>query len=188
MAGSNPTAVRRGIEKAVAAAGAYAGGWPNRSPSKEEIANVGAISANNDRAIGELLADALEKVGKDGVITVEEGKTADTTLEFVEGMQFDKGYISPYFINKPAEMECELEDALIFINEKKISNLRELVPILEKVESNRPAAVDHCGGRRWRGADRAGRQQASRRTECLCGESTGIRRSSQGDAERHRRR
>ncbi len=101
------------------------------------MANVGAISANNDLVIGELLADALERVGKDGVITVEEGKTTDTKVEYVDGMQFDKGFISPYFINRPAEMDCELEDALILIHEKKISNLRDLVPILEKSGSQR---------------------------------------------------
>ncbi len=132
-AGSNPMAVRRGIDKAVDAAVEQLKKMSKPVSSKAEISQVGAISANNDKAIGDLLADAMEKVGKDGVITVEEGKTIDTTLEFVEGMQFDKGYVSPYFINQTADMECLLEDALVLIFEKKISNLRELIPILEQV-------------------------------------------------------
>ena len=138
-AGSNPTAVRRGIEKGVAAAVQRLMEMARKVQRPEEIAQVGAISANNDRAIGDLLAEALQKVGKDGVITVEEGKTTETTVRFVDGMQFDKGFVSPYFVNKPAEMECQLDDALILIHEKKISNLRELVPLLEKVaQSGKP--------------------------------------------------
>ncbi len=142
VAGSNPTAVRRGIEKAIATIEEFLIDMAKPVNKKEEITNVGAISANNDRSIGELLADALEKVGKDGVITVEEGKTRDTTLDIVEGMQFDKGFTSPYFINKPAEMECELEDALILIFEKKISNLRDMLPLLEKIsKASKPLLI-----------------------------------------------
>jgi len=132
-AGSNPAAVRRGIEKAVEAAIEHLYSMAKRVDGKEDIANVGTISANNDRVIGQLLAEAMEKVGSDGVITVEEGKTAETTYKVVEGMQFDKGYISPYFINRAPEMDCLMEDVLILIHEKKISNLRDLIPLLEKV-------------------------------------------------------
>ena len=141
-AGSNPTAVRRGIEKGVAAAVQRLMEMARTVSRPEEVAQVGAISANNDRAIGDLLAEALQKVGKDGVITVEEGKTTETTVRFVDGMQFDKGFVSPYFINKPAEMECQLDDALILIHEKKISNLRDLLPLLEKAaQSGKPLLI-----------------------------------------------
>ena len=136
VAGGNPTAVRRGIDKAVEAANAKLHDMAKPVTSKDEVASVGAISANNDKAIGELLAEALHRVGKDGVITVEEGKTTDTKVEYVDGMQFDKGYVSPYFINRPATMDVLLEDALILIYEKKISNLRDLVPILEKASTS----------------------------------------------------
>ncbi len=141
--GANPMAVRRGIEKAVEAAVTELRDHLSRPVSKkEEIAQVGSISANNDPKIGNLLADAVERVGRDGVITVEEGKTAETTLEFVEGMQFDKGYLSPYFVTSPTTMEAILDDALILLFEKKISNLRDLVPLLERVvQSGKPLLI-----------------------------------------------
>jgi len=141
-AGANPMAVRRGIERAVEGAVAFFQSISREVSSKEEIAQIGAISANNDDAIGNLLADAMERVGKDGVITVEEGKGIDTTLEFVEGMQFDKGYISPYFVTNPADMEAVMEDPYLLIFEKKISNLRDLVPVLERVsQAGKPLLI-----------------------------------------------
>ena len=140
--GANPTVVRRGIDKAVEAAIAKLEELAKPVSSKEEIAQVGAISANNDDAIGELLADAMEQVGRDGVITVEEGKSNETTLELADGLQFEKGYISPYFVTDPAEMKAVLEDCLILIFEKKISSLREFVPLLEKVaQTGKPLLV-----------------------------------------------
>jgi len=133
VAGANPMELKRGIDMAVAAVVEYLKSITKAVKKSEEIAQVGTISANNDPEIGKLLANAMEKVGKDGVITVEEGKSNETTLDLVEGMQFDKGYISPYFINKPQRMEVEFEDPLILIYEKKISNVREMLPLLEKV-------------------------------------------------------
>lgn len=141
-AGANPMAVQRGIEKAVDAATEFLDTITKRLTKKEEMKQVAAISANNDETIGALMADAFEKVGKDGVITVEEGKTSETTLEFVEGMQFDKGYISPYFVTDPMEMTAEYEDCQILIYEKKISSTRDMLPLLQKVaQSHKPLLI-----------------------------------------------
>src|SRR5947209_987860 len=141
-AGANPMAVQRGIDKAVNAALEALDGLTKRLTKKEEMQQVASISANNDPTIGTLMADAFEKVGKDGVITVEEGKTSETVLEFVEGMQFDKGYISPYFVTDPMEMKAEYDEALILIYEKKISSTRDLLPLLQQVvQARKPLLI-----------------------------------------------
>ncbi|WP_396208386.1 chaperonin GroEL, partial [Gemmatimonas sp.] len=132
-AGSNPMALKRGIEKAVAAIVDELKKISVPTTGKKEIAQVGTISANNDPEIGNLIAEAMEKVGKDGVITVEEAKGLETTLETVDGMQFDRGYLSPYFVTDPEKMEAVLENALILIHDKKISAMKDLLPVLEKV-------------------------------------------------------
>ncbi|MFL5499302.1 MAG: chaperonin GroEL, partial [Gemmatimonadaceae bacterium] len=132
-AGVNPMALKRGIDAAVTAVVEDLKKMSVPTKGKKEIAQVGSISANNDKEIGDLIAEAMEKVGKDGVITVEEAKGLETTLETVEGMQFDRGYLSPYFVTDPEKMEAALEDALILIHDKKISSMKDLLPILEKV-------------------------------------------------------
>jgi len=132
-AGVNPMALKRGIDAAVAAVVEELKKMSLPTKGKKEIAQVGSISANNDKEIGDLIAEAMEKVGKDGVITVEEAKGLETTLETVEGMQFDRGYLSPYFVTDPEKMEAVLEDPLILIHDKKISSMKDLLPILEKV-------------------------------------------------------
>ena len=141
-AGANPMAIKRGIEKAVDAVVAELKKISVPTSGKKEIAQVGAISANNDAEIGNLIADAFDKVGKDGVITVEEAKGLETTLETVEGMQFDRGYVSPYFVSDPEKMEAVLEDALILIHDKKVSSMKDLLPVLEKVaQQGRPLLI-----------------------------------------------
>ena len=141
-AGANPMELKRGIDKAVEAVVEHLKTLSVPSAGKKEIAQVGSISANNDKEIGNLIADAMEKVGKDGVITVEEAKGLETTLETVDGMQFDRGYLSPYFVTDPEKMEAVLDDAYLLIHDKKISAMKELLPVLEKVaQSGRPLLI-----------------------------------------------
>ena len=132
-AGANPMDIKRGIDKAVIQVLDFLKGLSKEVSKKEEISQVGTISANNDSSIGNLISDAMEKVGNEGVITVEEAKSMDTYLETVEGMQFDRGYLSPYFVTNAESMEVDLENPMILLHEKKISNMKELLPVLEKV-------------------------------------------------------
>jgi chaperonin GroEL len=142
VAGANTMDIKKGIEKAVEVVIDELKKLSKPVQDKKEIAQVGTISANNDASIGELIAEAMDKVGKDGVITVEEAKSMATTLDIVEGMQFDRGYISPYFITDPERMECILEDAFILIHEKKISSMKDLLPILEQTaKMGRPLLI-----------------------------------------------
>ncbi len=141
-AGHNPMEIKRGIDKAVEAITEYLKGAAKSTKDAKEIAQVGTISANGDTTIGKLLADAMEKVGKEGVITVEENKSAETVLDVVEGMQFDRGYLSPYFITDPESMKCHLEDCYLLISEKKISNMKDLLPVLEAIaKSQKPLLI-----------------------------------------------
>jgi chaperonin GroEL len=141
-AGANPMALKRGVEQAVDVVVQDLKKLSKSTKDKKEISQVASIAANNDKTIGNLIAEAMEKVGKDGVITVEESKSAETTLEVVEGMQFDRGYLSPYFVTDAERMECVLEDALILIHEKKVSVMKDMLPLLEQVaRSGKPLLV-----------------------------------------------
>src|ERR1041385_7547052 len=138
-AGANPIALQRGINQAVRAVVEELGRMSKRIKDRKEIAQVATIASNSDPEIGNMIAEAMEKVGKDGVITVEEGKSLETTVDWVEGMQFDKGYISPHFITNADDMTCVLEDAFVLVHEKKISAIKDLVPLLEKIaQAGRP--------------------------------------------------
>jgi chaperonin GroEL len=148
-AGYNPMSIKRGIDLAVIAVSDEIKKMSKPVSGRADISSVGTISANNDRVIGDLIAEAMEKVGKDGVITVEESKSAETKLEVVEGMQFDRGYVSPYFVTDPDAMEAVLEDALILIHDKKVASMKDLLPVLEKAaQSGRPLLIiaEDCEG------------------------------------------
>src|SRR5215204_90366 len=141
-AGSNPIYLKRGIDKAVEAAVTELARVSKKVNDREEIRQVATVSANWDNTIGEIIAEAMDKVGKDGVITVEEAKSIETTLDVVEGMQFDRGYLSPYFVTDPDRMECVFENCLILIHEKKISSMKDLLPVLEQVaKMGRPLLI-----------------------------------------------
>jgi chaperonin GroEL len=180
-AGMNPMDLKRGIDLAVEAVVADLRKNSKKVTSNEEIAQVGTISANGDSEIGKFLADAMKKVGNEGVITVEEAKSLETELEVVEGMQFDRGYISPYFVTNVDKMSVDMDDAYVLISEKKLSGLQELLPLLEAVVKTSKPLV-YRGGYRRRSARHARRQQAARRPQGRGGEGTGLRRSPQGDA------
>ncbi|MBW1856683.1 MAG: chaperonin GroEL, partial [Deltaproteobacteria bacterium] len=132
-AGANPMALKRGIEKAVVAVVDELKKMSKITKEQQEISQVGTISANNDQTIGNIIAEAMAKVGKEGVITVEEAKSMETTLEIVEGMQFDRGYLSPYFVTDAEKMDVSLEDPYILLHEKKISSMKDMVPLLEQI-------------------------------------------------------
>jgi chaperonin GroEL len=141
-AGANPMALKRGLEKAVEAVTAELRKISKPTKEKKEISQVGTVSANNDRAIGDIIAESMEKVGKEGVITVEEAKGMETTLEIVEGMQFDRGYLSPYFVTDPEKMEAHLDEPYILLYEKKISVMKDLIPVLEQIaKMGRPLII-----------------------------------------------
>ena len=141
-AGVNPILMKQGIENAVSTVTDKLANMSIKIKNKEEMANVASIAANNDKEIGELLSDAMEKVGKDGVITVDEGKSLQTEVEWVEGMQFDRGYLSPYFVSDSTSMECVMEDAFVLVFEKKITNIKDMLPVLEQiVQQSKPLLI-----------------------------------------------
>ena len=184
-AGMNPMDLKRGIDLAVQKVVADLKSRSKDVSGSNEIAQVGIISANGDREVGEKIAEAMEKVGKEGVITVEEAKGLEFELDVVEGMQFDRGYLWPYFITNPEKMQVELTDPYILIHEKKLSNLQAMLPILEAVvQSGRPLLIiaEDIEGE---ALGDARRQQASRRPQGRGGEGAGLRRSPQSDARGH---
>ena len=177
--------VKRGIETAVEAIVAEIKKQSRPVDNREQIAAVATISAA-DPEVGEIIAEVMDKVGKDGVITVEEGQSLGLETEYTEGMQFDRGYISAYFVTNPDRMEAVLENPLILITDKKISSVQDMLPGAREGRPAGQAHADHRRGRRRRGARHAGRQQAPRHRPGPRRQGAGLRRSPQGDAPRHR--
>jgi len=195
-AGANPMAMKRGIEKAVQLITGKFDKEGNREKGEldkfskpvtgEMIAQVGTISANNDETIGKIIAEAMKKVGKDGVITVEESKTLETQLDVVEGMQFDRGYLSPYFVTDPERMEAVQENAYILIHEKKISSMKDLLPLLEQIAKGGKPLLIIAEDVEGEALGDSGRQQTSWHAASLGRQGSGLRRSPQGHAAGHR--
>ena len=186
-AGTNPMALKRGLDKGVAAVVEALKKMSKPIKSKSEIVQVGSISANNDEMVGKLISEAMDKVGKEGVITVEEAKSMETTLEVVEGMQFDRGYVSPYFITDPEKMAAHLEDPYLLIYEKKISSMKDMVPDSGGRGPERQTPADPRRGCRGRSTRRLDREQAARDPEGGGGQGPRLRRPPQGHAGGHRR-
>ena len=185
-AGMNPMDLKRGIDKAVTALIEQLKKASKPTTTSKEIAQVGSISANSDTSIGEIIANAMDKVGKEGVITVEDGKSLQNELDVVEGMQFDRGYLSPYFINNPEKQAALLDNPFVLLYDKKVSNIRDLLPTLEASRQGRPSAADRCRRRRRRSPGHAGGQHHPRHPEGRGRQGSGLRRPSQGHAGRHR--
>ncbi len=185
-AGMNPMDLKRGIDKAVTALVEQLKKASKATTTSKEIAQVGSISANSDESIGKIIADAMDKVGKEGVITVEDGKSLDNELDVVEGMQFDRGYLSPYFINNPEKQSALLDNPFVLLFDKKISNIRDLLPTLGASGQGRPSAADRRRRSRRRSPGHAGGQHHPRHPEGRGRQGAGLRRPPQGHARRHR--
>ena len=174
-AGMNPMDLKRGVDMAVEAVVADLKKRSKKISNPDEVAQVGTISANGDKEIGEMISDAMQRVGNEGVITVEEAKSLETELDVVEGMQFDRGYLSPYFVTNAEKMVCELENPYILLHEKKLSGPAADAPAAGVGGSVQPSAADHRRGRRGRGAGHPGGQQAARRPQGRGRQGAGLR-------------
>ena len=186
-AGMNPMDVRRGIDLAVAEVVDEIGKRSKRVKTREEITQVATVAANNDPQVGDMISQAMEEVGERGVITIEEAAGIETELDVVEGMNFDKGYVSPYFVTNAERMTVELDDVYVLVHQEKLTSMQALLPVLEQGRPDRQAALHHRRGRGWRGAGDPGGQPAARRAQGCGSQGPGLRRPAQGHAGGHRR-